>query len=601
MKLLTLLLLTVLLGFVIKSNEAKAATTDNGFEYVCDYYYNTATIYGYTGNESNIVFPSEIDGCKVTKILAPDDGWGKYYRLLDNYNTVVSIVIPDTLEEIGKEAFFRCINLKSVVMSKNLRKLGDEAFRECGSLETIVLPASIEELGELAFYYCTNLKTVTLPSKSKITLMPRAVFNNCSSLEQINIPNNVKKIDRSAFYGCSSLTSIDIPSSVIEIRSQAFDECTNLSEIKLNEGLEIIENMVFYNTAIKKMDIPSTVTELGSSAFAACENLSIVSCGSNLNVIGESVFKDCINLIEVELNEGLTLLSKSSFQNTAITTIVIPSTVEKIESYAFKDCSSLKNAIFLGTPKMDGFTSGMRTTLYKAIISPAVFELVQAEFLRRNNSSSKHSGVSIFSSKIKCGDCDSWFGSKIWHSNDKYRKVIFQCNNKFKGKCKCTSPHLSEQQIKDIFVSAFNKLMPNKNEIIDNMDIIIQTICDNKSFEEQARGLEDEIAILVQMTQDLISRNAHVALNQEEYQKRYEGMIEKYETKKGEYDDLQTKINKRNAKAEILRRYTSCLTEQNDTIIEFDGSLWSGLVDCVTAYSKEDIRVTFKDGMEIIA
>ncbi len=236
---------------------------------------------------------------------------------------------------------------------------------------------------------------------------------------------------------------------------------------------------------------------------------------------------------------------------------------------------------------------------HKAIISPAVFELVQAEFLRRNNSSSKHSGVSIFSSKIKCGDCDSWFGSKIWHSNDKYRKVIFQCNNKFKGKCKCTSPHLSEQQIKDIFVSAFNKLMPNKNEIIDNMDIIIQTICDNKSFEEQARGLEDEIAILVQMTQDLISRNAHVALNQEEYQKRYEGMIEKYETKKGEYDDLQTKINKRNAKAEILRRYTSCLTEQNDTIIEFDGSLWSGLVDCVTAYSKEDIRVTFKDGMEI--
>lgn len=364
MKLLTLLLLTVLLGFVIKSNEAKAATTDNGFEYVCDYYYNTATIYGYTGNESNIVFPSEIDGCKVTKILAPDDGWGKYYRLLDNYNTVVSIVIPDTVEEIGKEAFFRCINLKSVVMSKNLRKLGDEAFRECGSLETIVLPASIEELGELAFYYCTNLKTVTLPSKSKITLMPRAVFNNCSSLEQINIPNNVKKIDRSAFYGCSSLTSIDIPSSVIEIRSQAFDECTNLSEIKLNEGLEIIENMVFYNTAIKKMDIPSTVTELGSSAFAACENLSIVSCGSNLNVIGESVFKDCINLIEVELNEGLTLISKSSFQNTAITTIVIPSTVEKIESYAFKDCSSLKNAIFLGTPKMDGFTSGMRTTLY---------------------------------------------------------------------------------------------------------------------------------------------------------------------------------------------------------------------------------------------
>ena len=189
----------------------------------------------------------------------------------------------------------------------------------------------------------------------------------------------------------------------------------------------------------------------------------------------------------------------------------------------------------------------------------------------------------------------------MWHSNDKYRKVIFQCNNKFKDKCKCTTPHLTEQQIKDIFVSAFNKLMPNKNEIIGNMDIIIQTLCDTTALEEQARDLEDEIAILVQMTQDLISQNTHVAQNQEDYQKRYEGMTRKYETKKGEYDDLQTKINKRNAKAEILRRYTSCLAEQNVAITGFDGSLWSGLVDYVTVYSKEDIRVTFKDGMEIIA
>lgn len=236
---------------------------------------------------------------------------------------------------------------------------------------------------------------------------------------------------------------------------------------------------------------------------------------------------------------------------------------------------------------------------HEAIISPAVFELVQAEFLRRNSSSSKHSGVNIFSSKIKCGDCGSWFGSKIWHSNDKYRKVIFQCNNKFKDKCKCTTPHLTEQQIKNIFVSAFNKLMPEKNEILGNMEIIIQTLCDNKSFEEQVRVLEDEIAILVEMTQDLISQNAHVAQNQEEYQKRYEGMIEKYEYKKGEYDGLQTKISERNAKAEILRRYTSCLAEQNEAITEFDGSLWSGLVDFVTVYNKEDIRVTFKDGTEI--
>lgn len=207
---------------------------------------------------------------------------------------------------------------------------------------------------------------------------------------------------------------------------------------------------------------------------------------------------------------------------------------------------------------------------HEAIISPAVLELVQVEIIRRNSSSSKHSGVSIFSSKIKCGDCRSWFGSKIWHSNDKYHKVIFQCNHKFYGDCKCTTPHLTEQQIKDIFVSAFNKLIPEKNEILSNMEIIIHTLCDTTSLEEHAKDVTDVIAMLVAMTQDLINQNAHVAQNQEEYQKHYESMIKKYESKKDKYDDVQIKINERNA--------TSCLSEQNDALTEFDGSLWSGLV-----------------------
>ena len=238
---------------------------------------------------------------------------------------------------------------------------------------------------------------------------------------------------------------------------------------------------------------------------------------------------------------------------------------------------------------------------HEPIISPAVFDLVQAEILRRNSSSSHYSGISIYSSKIRCGECGGWFGTKVWHSNDKYRKVVFQCNHKFNSGSKCTTPHLTEQKVKDIFVSAFNKLMPEKDEILSNMEIIIRTLCDTASLEKQARDLSDEITLLVGMTEDIINQNAHVAQNQEEYQKRYEGVMGKYESKKDEYDDLQRKINERNAKAEILRRYASYLAEQNDVLTEFDGSLWSGLVNFVTVYSKEDIRVTFKDRTEINA
>lgn len=70
---------------------------------------------------------------------------------------------------------------------------------------------------------------------------------------------------------------------------------------------------------------------------------------------------------------------------------------------------------------------------HEAIISPEVFELVQQELESRKQSRGRHSGVHLFSGKIRCGQCGEWYGSKAWHSNSKYRRVIWQCNYKFDG------------------------------------------------------------------------------------------------------------------------------------------------------------------------
>jgi len=250
-------------------------------------------------------------------------------------------------------------------MSKKYEKIDHEAFRRCYALEKIELPASLEELGEMAFYECSSLKTVTWSAKSKVTKISRYAFGDCTSLEKITIPNKVTNIASLAFINCSSLTSIDIPSSVIEIGNQAFDYCANLSEVKLHEGLEIIDNSAFRNTSIKKIVLPSTVTRLGLAAFENCENLrSFSSSGSNLEYIKENTFSNCINLKEIKLNEGLIEIEKYAFDQAGLTTIVIPSTVERLRSQAFSDCSNLKHAFFLGTPIMDGFDSGSKTTLY---------------------------------------------------------------------------------------------------------------------------------------------------------------------------------------------------------------------------------------------
>ena len=72
---------------------------------------------------------------------------------------------------------------------------------------------------------------------------------------------------------------------------------------------------------------------------------------------------------------------------------------------------------------------------------PAIIELwewaqVQAELERRKNSRTRHRETSPFSGKIFCAKCGEIFGSKTWHSTDCYRRVVWQCNGKFKGERK---------------------------------------------------------------------------------------------------------------------------------------------------------------------
>lgn len=87
---------------------------------------------------------------------------------------------------------------------------------------------------------------------------------------------------------------------------------------------------------------------------------------------------------------------------------------------------------------------------HEAIISPQVFDWVQEEIKRRREGKKRYIGVSIFSSKIKCEDCGGWYGAKVWHSKDKYRSTIYRCNDKFMNHCK--TPHLTESEIKDVFI-----------------------------------------------------------------------------------------------------------------------------------------------------
>ena len=76
---------------------------------------------------------------------------------------------------------------------------------------------------------------------------------------------------------------------------------------------------------------------------------------------------------------------------------------------------------------------------HPAIIDPDQWEKVQAEMAVRKSKGRHHNSLSPFSAKIVCGDCGEYYGPKVWHSTDKYRRVIWQCNGKFKGEHRCSN------------------------------------------------------------------------------------------------------------------------------------------------------------------
>lgn len=235
---------------------------------------------------------------------------------------------------------------------------------------------------------------------------------------------------------------------------------------------------------------------------------------------------------------------------------------------------------------------------HEAIIPPATFDLVQAEIERRK-AGKRYSGVTIFSNRIKCGECGHWYGSKVWHSNNKYRRVIYQCNHKFDGEKKCSTPHLVEEEIKTAFIKVVNKLLKGRNDMLENIRLVKEQICVTADLEAKSQRLMRELQVLSDMVQRCINENARIAQDQTDYQKRYDELVSRYDASKAKYDATEQGIKKRRAKAERLAAFAKALEGQDTVMTAFDEGLWGTLVDFMTVYSKDDIAVTFKDGTEI--
>ena len=152
----------------------------------------TGAITGYKGNKADVVIPYEINGVKVTKI--------KDNAFKEN-SVITSVIIPNSVTDIGYTVFAKCTKLKKVVLPKSITAIKGNVFSECSALESINIPNGVTTIWDYAFYKCTKLASLELPES--LVGIDAGAFSN-TGLKKIKIPMTEGRITSGALSGNST-------------------------------------------------------------------------------------------------------------------------------------------------------------------------------------------------------------------------------------------------------------------------------------------------------------------------------------------------------------------------------------------------------------
>mgnify|MGYP000716318525 FL=1 len=187
----------------------------------------SVTVSGTSGSPTQLTIESSISdkdkNYTVTKIAM--------WAFNNARNTLTEVTLPNTVDEIGYQAFFNCSNLTKVIIPEGVRKIGQAAFYGCSQLTSITIPSTITNM-DTAFSGNTALSHVTLTNG--ISNISNMAFKGCTGLTEIKVPISVEQIGPNAFNGCTNLKSVLLEKNIKTINVNAFKDCTNLSDVKYN-------------------------------------------------------------------------------------------------------------------------------------------------------------------------------------------------------------------------------------------------------------------------------------------------------------------------------------------------------------------------------
>ena len=298
------------------------------------------------------------------------------------------VVLPEGLTKISSELFRNCSNITGVKIPDSITSIGDNAFYYCQKISSINIPNKVTTIGDGAFYSMKLITNVDIPEST--TTIGKNAFNGCSALQSLTISNKLSSIGDSAFYYCSKLSSIKIKDKTYEedsiydlsgvttigtsafssnssveniilskelkkIPQYAFRNCSKLSNIELPTSLESIDGSAFAGTILTSITIPASVKSIDSSMVSGVTSLTEIlvneESSSYKSVDGVLYTKSGELVIypegktstELVIPDGTVKLTNTLSNKTKITKVVIPASVKEIDGNIFTGCTSLES------------------------------------------------------------------------------------------------------------------------------------------------------------------------------------------------------------------------------------------------------------------
>jgi hypothetical protein len=400
--------------------------------------------YNLNGDYAGVTVFNGVEEC-YGDIIIPNsvqyDGRNYEVKYIDDnsFNDCVgltSIVIPETVDSIGFQAFAGCKKLKTIHLKNKKIKLGRDVFAGCESLPVydnlryadfiLIGPFdknffSVMHLRGVSMSPSPHLSSYKIKNGTKI-ISPEA-FSSCEELESIIIPSSVEVIGPDAFKNCTKLNKIMLPDSLKIIGIQAFKGCSSLESIRIPASVISIGKYNYPNFHVYGEEIPGLSNvmlraEVGKSyddPFSECNGLNRIevadgnkiydsrdNCNALIETASNTLLHGCKSTI---IPETVKSIGPSAFEGcSGLFSISFPESITSIDDYAFRLCTNLKKIDLPSSIKSIGRAAFLGCDLNEMYIPKSVMQISYDSFLNRNDkfSISVAEGNQIYDSRNNC-------------------------------------------------------------------------------------------------------------------------------------------------------------------------------------------------------